>query len=59
MGLRVSPRVERWGLDLAHHGETIAEWDKELATGEVAKAKKAAAVKKKPAKPKAKKPKAS
>ena len=27
MGLRVDPRVEYWGLDLAHHGETVREWD--------------------------------
>lgn len=26
MGLRVDPRVEYWGLDLAHHGETIVEY---------------------------------
>lgn len=26
MGLRVEPRVEYWGLDLAHHGETIVEY---------------------------------
>ncbi len=30
MGLRVDPRVEHWGLDLAHHGETIREWDEEI-----------------------------
>lgn len=30
MGLRVEPRVERWGLDLAHHGETIREWNEEI-----------------------------
>jgi len=29
-GLRVDPRVEYWGLDLAHHGETIAEYNKNL-----------------------------
>ncbi|MEM7651425.1 MAG: ammonium transporter [Pseudomonadota bacterium] len=45
MGLRVEPRVERWGLDLAHHGETIAEWDKSLPKNGSAKPK---------AKPKAK-----
>ena len=27
MGLRVDPYVEYWGLDLAHHGETIAEYE--------------------------------
>ena len=26
MGLRVDPKVEYWGLDLAHHGETIVEY---------------------------------
>ncbi len=26
MGLRVDPHVEYWGLDLAHHGETIVEY---------------------------------
>jgi Amt family ammonium transporter len=30
MGLRVDPRIEHWGLDLAHHGETIREWDEEV-----------------------------
>ncbi|MCB1532059.1 MAG: ammonium transporter [Alphaproteobacteria bacterium] len=30
MGLRVSPYVEYWGLDLAHHGETIAEYETHL-----------------------------
>lgn len=30
MGLRVSPYVEYWGLDLAHHGETIAEYEANL-----------------------------
>ena len=29
-GLRVDPRVEYWGLDLAHHGETIAEYNENL-----------------------------
>ena len=29
-GLRVDPRVEYWGLDLAHHGETIAEYNEQL-----------------------------
>ena len=29
-GLRVDPRVEYWGLDLAHHGETIAEYNQNL-----------------------------
>tara|TARA_Y100000031_G_scaffold40119_1_gene46166 strand:+ start:772930 stop:774426 length:1497 start_codon:yes stop_codon:yes gene_type:complete len=29
-GLRVEPRVEYWGLDLAHHGETIAEYNQNL-----------------------------
>ena len=29
MGLRVDERVEFWGLDMAHHGETVAEWDTE------------------------------
>lgn len=29
-GLRVDPRIEYWGLDLAHHGETIREWDDNL-----------------------------
>ncbi len=27
IGLRVSPFVEYWGLDLAHHGETMAEYE--------------------------------
>ena len=26
-GLRVKPHVEYWGLDLAHHGETILEYE--------------------------------
>ncbi len=30
MGLRVSPYVEYWGLDLAHHGETIVEYEAHL-----------------------------
>ncbi len=30
MGLRVDPYVEYWGLDLAHHGETIVEYTKGL-----------------------------
>lgn len=30
MGLRVEPVVEYWGLDLAHHGETIAEYKDNL-----------------------------
>jgi Amt family ammonium transporter len=30
MGLRVDPRVEYWGLDLAHHGETIVEYNAAL-----------------------------
>ncbi len=30
IGLRVEPRVEYWGLDLAHHGETIREWEDDL-----------------------------
>ncbi|MEM9468848.1 MAG: ammonium transporter [Pseudomonadota bacterium] len=29
-GLRVAPEVEYWGLDLAHHGETIAEYNENL-----------------------------
>jgi len=29
-GLRVDPKVEYWGLDLAHHGETIAEYNENL-----------------------------
>lgn len=30
IGLRVSPYVEYWGLDLAHHGETINEYEAHL-----------------------------
>ncbi len=30
IGLRVNKRVEMWGLDLAHHGETLREWDDHL-----------------------------
>ena len=30
MGLRVDPRVEYWGLDFAHHGETIVEYEEAL-----------------------------
>lgn len=30
MGLRVDPYVEYWGLDLAHHGETIMEYEAAL-----------------------------
>lgn len=30
IGLRVSPYVEYWGLDLAHHGETIVEYEAHL-----------------------------
>ena len=26
IGLRVDPQVEYWGLDVAHHGETIVEY---------------------------------
>lgn len=29
-GLRVPAEVEYWGLDLAHHGETIAEYNEQL-----------------------------
>lgn len=32
MGLRVDPQVEKWGLDLAHHGETLRMWDNEVLT---------------------------
>lgn len=31
IGLRVDKKVEMWGLDLAHHGETLREWDATLA----------------------------
>jgi len=31
IGLRVDKKVEMWGLDLAHHGETLREWDANLA----------------------------
>ena len=37
MGLRVDARVEHWGLDLAHHGETIREWDEEILPKKVVK----------------------
>ena len=30
IGLRVDPVIEYWGLDLAHHGETIAEYNANL-----------------------------
>ena len=50
MGLRVSPRVERWGLDLAHHGETMLEWDSNLPKDKAVRAKKNPVKPKKPAK---------
>lgn len=31
IGLRVDKKVEIWGLDLAHHGETLREWDAHLS----------------------------
>ncbi|MDB2682839.1 ammonium transporter [Alphaproteobacteria bacterium] len=43
MGLRVEPRVEYWGLDLAHHGETIREWEEDLPKNIPAMVKKSAA----------------
>jgi Amt family ammonium transporter len=38
-GLRVDPKVEYWGLDLAHHGETIAEYNENLPDGYLAETK--------------------
>lgn len=54
MGLRVDARVEHWGLDLAHHGETIREWDEEILPKKAVK-KAPTKAKKKTAKKPAKK----
>lgn len=58
-GLRVEPEVEFWGLDLAHHGETISEYKKQLPKKYLDKAatpktKKRSSAPKTKAKPKAK-----
>lgn len=57
IGLRVDPVIEYWGLDLAHHGETIAEYNANLPKNYLEKAapKKRKARKKSPAKKTAKK----
>jgi Amt family ammonium transporter len=54
-GLRVDPRVEYWGLDLAHHGETIAEYNENLPDIYKEKTRKKPSVKKAGAKKAAKK----
>ncbi|NQZ14184.1 MAG: ammonium transporter [Alphaproteobacteria bacterium] len=51
-GLRVDPQVEYWGLDLAHHGETISEYTENLPDYYK---KETTAKKKRPAKKAAKK----
>lgn len=52
-GLRVDPRVEYWGLDLAHHGETIAEYNENLPKEYLEETKPKRARKKAPVKSKA------